>query len=652
MRSPVKHVYEFGPFRLDAEKLRLTRDGELVPLFRKDVESLLVLVRNPGRPLEREELMKAVWEDAAVEDANLTVAISHLRKALETNGETAEYIETIPRVGYRFVAEVREVLEEPAPLIIEKHTISRTVIEEEEINADARHGRDPELLSTARQLPASGQLITFGRRRWAILITGVVTIALVSAFFWMRGEKRKTSNSAVGIKSIAVLPLTNLGGNKDDEYLADGIADVLATRLSGLSALNVRPTRTTLAYKETLLDPLAVGRELQVDAVLLGSAQRVDDRVRVTLRLVKIGNQSTVWAGQFDEKLSDLLVMQDAIAEQVVSALSLRLSDTESEQLAHRYTTDADAQHLYLRGLYYWNTRREYDKAATYFSMSLEKDPNFALAHVGLGQVLATGEETQRSEASIREGLRLDPNLAEAHAALGFFLMFVQWKWDEAERELKRSNELKPGYAQAHQWYALLLAVRKRFPEAEGEMKRALELDPTSSNLNAAMGQIFYYARDYDEAATYCQKALTEDPNSRFGHEHLVEIYFKEGKEAEAITEFTKWHLLGMQMAAGKGDEQLKQRTEEAAKTGLKSLLQERVADLKENDGKARSPFWLAHAYAMLGNKEQALHWLEQAVSLPNHALSIAFIGVDPIFDDLRSDKRFEMILQQMNLPS
>lgn len=596
--------------------------------------------------------MQAVWGDTVVEDANLTVAISHLRKALETNGDAAEYIETIPRVGYRFVAEVREVLEEPAPLIIEKHTVSRTVIEEEEIYPEAKQVLDTQLSATARQLPPSTQLATFGRRKRVVAVACVITIVVVSGFFWMRSETRKTTSSAVGIRSIAVLPLTNIGSNKEDEYLADGIADVLATRLSGLSALNVRPTKSTLAHKKTPLDPLAAGRELQVDAVLVGSAQRVDDRVRVTLRLLKIGDQSTVWAGQFDEKLSDLLVMQDAIAEQVVSALSLRLSDNESQQLAHRYTADADAQHLYLRGLYYWNTRREYDKAATYFTMALERDPNFALAHVGLGQVLATGEETLKAEASIREALRLDPSLAEAHAALGFFLMFVQWKWDEAERELKQANELKPGYVQTHQWYALLLAIRKRFPAAEAEMKRGLELDPTSTNLNAGMGEILYYARDYDEAVAYCQKAVRVDPDLRFGHEHLVAIYFKKGLEAETVTELAKWHLLGMRMAAGRSDERLRQRTEEAAKSGLRSLLQLRVADLKESDAKARSPFWLAHAYAMLGDKEQTLRWLEQAVSLPNHSLSIAFIGVDPVFDDLRDDKRFQMILQRMNLPS
>jgi tetratricopeptide (TPR) repeat protein len=165
------------------------------------------------------------------------------------------------------------------------------------------------------------------------------------------------------------------------------------------------------------------------------------------------------------------------------------------------------------------------------------------------------------------------------------------------------------------------------------------------------MGEIFYYARDYDQAASYCQKSLLLDPGSRFGHERLVEVYFKKGLEAETIKELSTWHLLGMRIAEGASDERLRQRTQDAAKSGLTSLLELRVADLKESDTKARSPFWLAHAYTMLGDKEQALHWLDQAVSQPNHALSIAFIGVDPVFDDLRGDKRFQSILQRMNLP-
>src|SRR6266550_3385615 len=239
MRSPVKHLYEFGPFRLDAEKLRLTRDGELVPLFRKDVESLLVLVRNPGKPLEREELMLAVWQDTAVEDANLTVAISHLRKALETNGY--EYIETIPRVGYRFVAAVREVLEERAPLIVEKRTLSRTVVEEEFVPDEASL---PEKLDASTFPPMTWLAPAFINQHATASILTVIALALaLGVLFYVRAERPTSAHAAIAsIRSIAVLPPKALTNDADSAPLSLGVADALITRLGGIRRVVVRPT--------------------------------------------------------------------------------------------------------------------------------------------------------------------------------------------------------------------------------------------------------------------------------------------------------------------------------------------------------------------------------------------------------------------------
>src|SRR5438132_5523946 len=293
MPGTIRHFYEFRDFRLDADRHRLLRDGEVVPLSPKAVEALLVLVRNPGKPLEREALMQAVWADTFVEDANLTVAISHLRKALDQNGEPGEYIETVPRVGYRFVADVREIREEVAPLVVEKHTLSRTVIEEELIHDEPHEESKTEAIvvqpAMARRLPA------FVRRPvTGLVLAGMALSALVlGANVYFKGESTATTptpdQAAIrSIKSIAVLPPKPLSGEAENASLSLGVADALITRLGGLRKIVVRPTSGIIRYVDNNQDAVNAGRTLGVDAVIDGTLQRDNARVRVTLRLINV----------------------------------------------------------------------------------------------------------------------------------------------------------------------------------------------------------------------------------------------------------------------------------------------------------------------------------------------------------------------------
>ena len=338
----VRHLYEFGSFRLDPERHQLWRDGEPVSLAPRAIDLLILFVRNPGKLLERQALLDTIWSDTIVEDANLTVAISHLRKALSKNGDSGEFIETIPRIGYRFVAETREVVEEPAKLNVERPRPAPVVIEEEigeESNADLeRNGA--EIIDRPSRF-----------RRWQTLaLFSVVVVGLLGLVVYEM-SRRVGSSAPAQIKSLAVLPFkTPASAGPDDEYLALGLSDSLNTRLGRLKQFVVRPTSSTLKFGAPEQDPRAAGRELQVEGVIDGLLQRDHDRVRLSVRLLRVSDGALVWADSFDEPFTSLFAIEDAFSQEVVKGLQLRLTSEEQQNFTRRGTNNADAFAAYLRG--------------------------------------------------------------------------------------------------------------------------------------------------------------------------------------------------------------------------------------------------------------------------------------------------------------
>ena len=649
MHSNPRHFYEFGSFRLDADKHRLLRDGELVPLSPKAIEALLVLVQNPGKLLERDALMQAVWADTFVEDANLTVAISHLRKALGQNGETAEYIETVPRVGYRFVADVREILEEPAPLIIEKRTLSHTVIEEEEIQGDASNVAAR--LSVTQTVPVTrieaGSLLR--RLRLPVLVASLALVA-VAAFWWIFRDIRGTAHPRIG--SIAVLPFKVIGPDGDSREGA-GLADVLITRLSNLRQIKVRPTSFVSSSKNEEQDSTALGKSLNVDAVLEGTIYRTSNKVRVTTRLLKVSDGSAIWTGQFEKLLNDEFRIHAEITEQVVETLALSLSRGEKNALAKPFTESPDAYQLYLRGRYEWNKRTWAGTmdAQRMFRNAIEKDPNFALAYVGLADSIVFGTaNSDQVLSAVQRALELDPNLAEAYATLGFLRTFHQWDWEQAENSFQKAIELNPNYGTAHHWYAQLLAIQGRNAEAKTEMQRALEINPLSHNYLADLGQIHYFNREYKDAEEYCRKALEIYPDFIFAHEYLYDIYLKTGEYDRAVESLA---------AADKQFKSLGNESVEHHKQAVEGLdVQKklyRYHDIREflerrtgNTQDANVSYDYATIHSFMGEKEKAIACLEKAYA--GRGFLSVFIKADPVFDPLRDDPRYLAILKKMRL--
>ena len=485
-----RFVYEFGKFVLDPKEKTLFADGVPLHLPAKEFETLLLLVENNGKALTKDEMMHVIWQDAFVEESNLAKQISRLRKLFNRNGE--QLIETLPKHGYRFSADLRLVANEPdAPVTVEKRIIKRLAVTYQEDSNDnllPAEVNEKQRTEMPRRSFLRFFLIAF------VLLAAAVIISYFSYFRSPHISNQPENVSAV--RSIAVLPFKSVGVEQDgDEYLRLGLTDSLITKLSNLKQIVVRPTNAVRKYEAQ--DPLAAGRELGVDVVLDGNVQRIGQQIRVTVQLISVRDGKLLWGGKFDEKFTDIFSVQDAISEQAAHSLELKLSGEEKSLLAKRYTTNPDAHDAYVRGRFFWNRRTTADlkEAIKYFNEAVEKDPNYALAYAGLADAyslladydgaLPTDAYPKAKEAAAK-ALELDDELAEAHTSLSYVKMFYYHDWQGAQDGYRRAIALNPNYATARHWYSEYLTAMGRFDEAFAEARRAKEIDPLSPSCQRA----------------------------------------------------------------------------------------------------------------------------------------------------------------------
>lgn len=648
MRPENRLLYEFGPFRLDARKRRLLIDGEIVSLTPKAIETLLLLVERQGKLVEREELMNAVWPDAFVEDSNLSVTISMLRKALGqgAEGEGLKYIETVPRLGYRFVADVREVAGDDPVIALEKRTQAQIVVEESVDPKQFAVSPSAKALSS----PAKHR-VTF---RSLALLTLLVGLTAVFAYWWIsrRSERTRTIGA---VRSIAVLPFKVIGGESGDEYLQLGLTDALITKLSNQQQIVVRPMSSVRKYTNAGLDPVAIGRELHVDATLEGNVQRLGERVRVTVQLLNVSDGAPLWAEKFDEEFTNIFALEDRISEQAVQTLMLKLSGEEKERLTKQNTRNAEAFHAYLKGRYFWNKRTEdgFRKAIEYFNQAVDKDPDYALAHAGLADcyillgiwgVLPPNEAMPKARDAALRSLKADDALAEGHVALAFVKWVYDWDLRGADEEFKRAIQLNPNYAVAHHWRSYYLAAMERFDEAVAAIKRAQELEgPLDLSTNTDVGEIYCWARQYDKASEQLREVMQVEPNFAIARYILGMTYTQTCRPREAVVELEAARLLdnSPRMISGLGYAYGASGQREKAQKIIQQL-----NDLSKQ--RYVSPFAIAIVYAGLGDQDDALTWLEKAYAQRSDVMVI--LKVYPWLNGLHANPRFIKLQQRVGL--
>lgn len=486
------------------------------------------------------------------------------------------------------------------------------------------------------------------------LILVPIAIAVIALGGYLGYRYFNTAGSGA-INSIAVLPFENRSGSGDTEYLSDGLADSLIYRLSQLPNLKVSPTSSVMRYKGLAGDVAKVASELGVDAVMTGRLSQTGDSLNISVQLIDVKAGKVLWAEQYDRKMADLLATQREIATTITQKLELKLAGNEKKGITKKYTDNNEAYQLYLKGRFYWNKRDEENlrKAIEQFKAAADKDPNFALALVGLADSYAvlpyystasSGEVLPQAKAFATRALVIDDSLGEAHAALGYVL-FQSWAWAEAEKELRRSIELDPNYGTGHRWFGQLLHSLGRLDEAEIEYKRAVELEPLSMIAYNNLAEIYVRTGDLNSAATQFQKALELDPSWYFARMNLAQVLAKQGRNAEAITEAEKSVELSKRENIPLGI-----LGYVYAKAERRSDAQKIIEELTERYKKQQTcGLDIARVYCGLGEKDQVFVWLEKEFQSRNQKMPIWFaIGV---FDSLRDDPRYKDLVKRMGLP-
>jgi serine/threonine-protein kinase len=503
-----------------------------------------------------------------------------------------------------------------------------------------------EAAKTNEEKPSTGKTPSTKRAFVLGLIILLFTAAGLGGYWFL--ANRSTNQ----IESIAVLPFINESGNADTEYLSDGMTETLISSLSQLPNLNVKARSTVFRYKGKETNANAIGKELNVQAILLGRVVQRGEQLRLSLELVDARTENIIWSEQYNRKQADLISLQNEIARDVSGKLSDRLKTTfsgaDEQRLTKNYTANAEAYQLYLRGRFYWNKRtgEGLQKSIEFFNQAIEKDPKYALAYAGLADTYAVlpnyygaipSETMPKAREAATTALGLDNNLAEAHNALGQVLYYYDYNLDEAEREYKQAIELNPNYATAHQWYGELLVQQGRTEEGFAEFRRALEIDPLSLAVNLSYGFNLYNARKYDESIAQLKKTLELDNNFATVHIGLASVYWVKRDSTASVNELAKFYEV---QDGGKTSELIRESFAEGGWEGF----------LRAMTGTRRPPnipsYSLAIYYAELGEKDKAFAELNN--SYDKREWNLVLLKVDPLLDPLRDDPRFQDLMRRV----
>jgi TolB-like protein/Tfp pilus assembly protein PilF len=505
-------------------------------------------------------------------------------------------------------------------------------------------------LAPAPAAPAPAPVNWLTRRKLALggAAAAVLAVAGVLLYLWL--------GRASGIESIAVMPFVNVGGDPSAEYLSDGITEGIISQLSQLPNLGVMSRSSVFRYKGKDVDPTTVGRDLKAQAVLLGRVVRRPDGLTVSAELVDARNNRQIWGEQYSRGMADVQDVQETIAREISDRLRLRITGEKRQQIARRQTGNAEAYQLYLQGRFQWNKRTldGMQQSIDLFQQAIAKDPQYALAHAGLADayalladynVLPAREVMPRAKNAALRALQLDDTLAETHASLGWTKLTHDWAWPDAEREFQRAIQLNPNYATAHEWYGEYLILVGRGEEGLAAVQRAQTLEPASLVINRALGTALYHLGRYDQAADQARKTLSMDATFVGAHVLLGRALLQKGSQGEAAGELQK----ALDLSEGNTSE-LAALGYAYAASGRRADALKILGELKERASQTYvQPIWIAVIHAALGEKDEALAWLEKGYE--DRSGWLIYLKVDPMFAPLRADPRFADLVRRVGLP-
>jgi TolB-like protein/DNA-binding winged helix-turn-helix (wHTH) protein/Tfp pilus assembly protein PilF len=644
-------------FQLDIGARRLRRGTHVLKLERIPLEILVLLIEHPGEIVTRDEIVVKVWGKGVFLDTDNSIrgAIRKIRMVLRDDSEQPRFIQTITGQGYRFIA----------PVIGHEHD---HLAGAHEVQSPAGSQSAPTFISeldgwlqTRRlrlETVATGnRRAKISRARSWLAVGGAALLVALLAFNYVFFQDRPATPTENRIRSLAVLPLANLSGDPEQDYVADGMTEALITDLAKIGALRVISRTSVMQYKTGKKPLPQIGRELNVDAVLEGSVQRSGNHVRVTAQLIQVSPERHLWAESYDSDLRDILTLQGELAQTITGEIRVTMTPQEQARLTHAHPIDPAAYEAYLKGLYYFNDGREhigtkdgdksFQKSLRYLQQAIQIDPNYATAYAQLARTyhwLATPtlrrDLAAKSKIMASKALELDPTLADAHAALAFVMYAFEWNWSEAGQQFRRAIELNPNYGDAHHGYALFLETMGRRDEAIAEIDKALQLDPLTlpQKINAA--GIYVCAGEYDRAIEQLRTVLVLNPKFAEAHFELGRIYVRRGMFEQGIEEIRE----GAKLTGGDVYSQ-RQLALAYAASGRQAEARALLHHLPE---KATAPAEIAAIYASLGEQSSAVAWLSKVAQ--QDPVDFAAIRCDESFNSLRADPRVQAMFSRLGL--
>jgi len=634
----------FGVFEVDPRAGELRKHGLRVRLQEQPFQVLAMLLERAGQVVTREELQKKLWPaDTFVDfDHGLNKAVNKIRDALGDSAESSRFVETVARRGYRFLAEVKAADEAP--------------VHRPEFAPAQLASPQPRATETGDRAPFVDNAATSERRlaplAWKVF--AFVLLAVIAAFAAWKIHSRNRPTSA--IHSLAVLPLESLSNDASQDYFADGMTDELISDLGQISALRVISRTSVMGYKHARKPLPQIARELNVDAIVEGTVLRSGDQVRITAQLIDAAADKHLWSQSYEGELKDTLALQNQVARAIADQIRINLNPQEQAALKTAKVVNPEAYESYLKGRYFWNKRTpdSLKVALAYFNQAIDEDPTYAQAYSGLADtyallgdwqygVMTPKEALPKAKAAATKALELDGTLSEAHNSLAFCFDAFDWDLESAGKEFQRAIELNPGYATAHHWYAWHLSLLGRYDQAIEEMKKAKSLDPLSLIINADLAELLVIAHFYDESIIQSRKTIEMDPNFALAHNQLAQAYLQEQMNAEAIAELQKAVELSASCPTC-----IANLARAYAASGRTSEAEKLLSDLKKHsNGGYSDAAEVSMVYAALGDKDQAMHWLEIGYEQRFNP----GVLLRPGFDPLRSDPRFQDLVHRIGFP-